>query len=437
MNIQQQIKNAKLASGSLVPFATNTPARYADKQTEYFNDETKTFTEKYAKYSSDYVSARAQGLDESDPFAWQTRLIRMADVVRPSAAILRKADNYKIVLFADRDVQYIMLGAKIETMGSFWLVTNPFNVSGSDGSGIVERCNAAWNYLDYYGNVLSEPMVVTNPRADANDSDAQEGNLITKGYFNCVLQYNDVTRQIDTNTRFILGTAAYRVTGYSDFQQEFTGDYTSVRLLEFAVRYEEPNDEIDDMENHVAGGKTFSWEVLISGAAVIPAGTTAQFTAASSRNNEDVESTEEYPISYLWSSSDEEIATVDENGVVTAVSEGTAVITATLSQNPKYFAEFSVSVADAEDSVEFTTNVPAALSAFEDCEIGAAYFSGGEETDEPLVWTFGGAAQGSYKAVFGGKSGTVYCFGYSATPLVVTASYGDKSATAEIRLEGI
>lgn len=437
MSIQKSIKNSLLTMNGLVSFTNNAPVQFADKQTQYFSPETKTFTQAYAKYASNFVKALVQGIDPTQPYAWQERLLRMADVVKPSAAILRRADDYKIVLFADRDVEYLMLGAKITTMGSTWLVTNPFNVSAADGAGIVQRCNAVWNYLDWYGNVQSEPMVVSNPRADANDSDAQEGNLISKGYFNVSLQANDATNQIDTNTRFILGTACYRVTGYSDFHQEFTGDYSTVRLLEFSVRYEEPNLEIDDMVNHVASGKTFSWEIQISGPAVIPAGQTARFTAVSSRNNEDVASTEEHPVSYLWTSSSANVASVDENGLVTAVAEGEAVITATLKQNPSITADFMVSVAEVEDSVEFTSNVPKTLSAYEDCEISAAFFEAGIETDEPIKWKFGGAAQGSYKAITGDKTATLYCFGYSQNPLTVTAKHGNLSVSAEIRLEGI
>ena len=255
MSIVRSMKDAMMAGGGMMAFPTNAPKQYADRQRQYFSSETKTFTQQKARYASDYVRARVQGLDPEDIYAWQTRLIRMADVVRPSAALLRRIDNYKMILFADRDIEYITPGSKIETMGSTWLVTNPENTSGSDGSGIVERCNAVWNHYDAEGNLLSEPLVVTNRRADADDSDAQVSGLITKGYFNAIAQYNGQTAQISTNTRMVLGSTAFRVTGLpADFMQEFTGDYGSVRMIEFRLRYEEPNEAIDDMENHVAEG---------------------------------------------------------------------------------------------------------------------------------------------------------------------------------------
>ena len=437
MSIDKSIKNSMLTANGLVSFHANVPSRYKDKQHQYFSPETKTFIQDRAKYASNFFEAKVQGLDPDNPYDWQTRLLRMADVVKPSAAILRRTDNYKMVLFADREIEYLLPGSKIETMGSFWLVTNPFNISGGDGAGIVQRCNAVWNYLDYYGNVVSEPMVVTQYIAQANDSDAQESNLITKGYFNVSVQYNDATKQIDTNTRMILGTAAYRVTGYSDFTMEFTGDYDTVRILEFTVRFEEPNLEIDDMENHIAGGKTFSWVTQILGGDTVEIGKTLQLTATSVRNGESVESSEQYPISYTWTSSNEDVATVDENGLVTAVSEGEATITAALKQNPTIKSEVTISVAEVENTVQFTSPVPATLNAYEDMTITAAFFDGTTETDDPIEWKFTGAAKNSYKTVTGAKSATVYGYGYSKNALTVTATCNGLSASVKIKLEGI
>ena len=150
-----------------------------------------------------------------------------------------------------------------------------------------------------------------------------------------------------------------------------------------------------------------------------------------------MESTEEYPISYIWTSSDEDVATVDENGVVTAISDGEAVITATLEQNQNYSAEFPITVAAADDTVAFTSTVPEKLSAYTDCDISAAFFAGGVESDDPVEWKFSGATKSSYSVVTGDKTATIYGYGYSKNKLKVTATHGDLSVTAEIKLEGI
>lgn len=439
MSIQNSLKNAMLTGVGLVSWQNNTPTQYNGRQHQYFSPETRTFTQQMAQYSSDFVEARMQGIDPENPLNYQTRLIRMADVVRPSAAIQRHFDDYKMILVADRDIEYIMPGSKIEAMGSTWLTVNPMNVSGSDGAALVRRCNAVWNHLDYYGNVVSEPIIAENERANANDSDAQASMLISKGYFNIICQYNEATRQIDTNTRFILGTGAYRVTGYSDFETEFTGDYFTVRLLSFTARYEEPNMAIDDMENHVAGGKNFSWDVAIEGQSSLGMGMTAQFSAHSVRNGIPVASTGENPIGYIWTSSDESVATVDENGLVTALTEGETTITAVLEQNPDYSMSAVLAVTEAADGVFFTGTVPETLGAYETVTLTAAYFEDGAETDEALTWEFSGAAPLSFAAEVAedGKSAELTGYGYSAEPLTVKINYGAYSAEEEIALEGI
>ena len=472
LSVNKFLKNAALASGSLNPVRVNSPSQYINRQRQYFDPETRAFTAKVARYSSDFVEAQVQGIDGDNPEAWGTYRLRFTDVVRPSSAIQRHFDDYKMVLFESPKVEYIQPGTKIVTMGSTWLAVNPVNISGSSGSGLVRRCNAVWNHLDYYGNVISEPIVVENFRANANDSDTQQSMFITKGYFNVIAQYNDFTRQIDTNTRMILGTAAYRVTGYADFETEFTGDYNSLRLLYFTIRYEEPNHAIDDMVHHVAGGKTFSWDIFINGPTTMSVGKTVQFLAMSERNNADLAgigvtdrtlmtpstwsaeeplletaddasvcgttlTSSEPVITYLWESSDETVLTVNERGFVTALAEGEAFITATLEQNPEIMTEIAVTVTETQDGVEFITSPPATLSYAESVTLTAAYFEDGEETAEELVWMLTGADESAYTAVSDGNSITITCYGYSASALVITACYASSSASAEIQLEGI
>lgn len=439
MSIQKSLKDAMLTGNGLVSWGNNEPMQYDGRQRQYFSPESRTFTQAMARYSSDFVEAQVQGLDEADPFKWQTRMIRMADVVKPTAAIQRNFDDYKMILFADRDIEYITPGSKIVAMGSTWLAINPLNVSGSDGASVIRRCNAVWNFYDYYGNVVSEPMVVENTRANANDNDTQQTIQISKGYFNVICQYNENTRQIDTNTRMILGTGAYRVTGYSDFETEFTGDYSSIRTLSFSIRYEEANSVIDDMENHVAGGKSFSWVVSVSGPASMHPNGTAQFTAQCVRNGETVHSTTENPISYIWESSDESVVTVDDFGIVTAVGTGSATIRVKVSQNTALHENYGITVTKSADGVEFTSMPPVRLGAYETACVTAAYFEDGQEQPDALTWTFTGADANAYSAVVDtdGKTVCIDCYGYSELPLIVTAGYGVYTARATILLEGI
>lgn len=159
----------------------NRPSQYKDRKKPYFADATSRFVAQYAKYASDYTACRIQGLKPDDFYAWSEQLIRLADARKKGNAIDRPIDNYKEFLMVDPRIEYVPEGAKMETMGSTWIVTNPANISSAVGSGIMRRCNATWNHLDWYGNVLKEPMVVENVKLNANSNDFQETVLIMQG----------------------------------------------------------------------------------------------------------------------------------------------------------------------------------------------------------------------------------------------------------------
>ena len=440
-DLLKNVRNGTLAGGDIrLYLGENMPKQYADRQYPYFNRNSALFRQKKLRYASDFIRAEAQGLFPDAPEAWTECRIRMADVVNPSSAIQRDFDDYKMIIMEWPKIEYVPVGTKFRAMGSYWLMWNPINISSSDGSGVLRRCKAVWNHLDYYGNVLSEPFIVEAERASANDADYnREVEGVTKGYFNAFMQYNRHTAELGENSRMILGRGAYRITGFSDFFTEFTGDYGSVRTLRFTIRYEEPKDRIDDMVNHVAGGLKFSWRIQITGNPSVAVGRTEQLSAGSVRNGVNVDSSAEYPITYLWESSDEGVCTVDEGGNITGISVGSAVITAKLAQNPEISQSVTVTVAEATGvtEVRFTATLPEKLSEYQTLNISAAQFIDGEETEETVEIALSGAEKGSYTAIFGENSVEITCWGGSVTPLTVTATCGEDSASAEIGLVGL
>ena len=440
-SLQNNIRNAYLASGEFkVHIGDNLPKQYVDRQHSYFSHRSAQFRQKKLRYASDFIAARVQGLFADDPEGWTDCRIRMAEVVNPSSAIQRDFDDYKMIIMEWPKIEYVPIGTKFEAMGSTWLMWNPINISSEDGSGVLRRCKAVWNHLDYYGNVLSEPFIVEAERASANDADYnREVEGVTKGYFNAFMQYNKHTAELGENSRMILGRGAYRITGFSDFFTEFTGDYGSVRTLRFTIRYEEPKDRIDDMVNHVAGGLEFSWRIRISGTPAVGVGKTAQLAAASVRNGSDVDSTEEYPITYHWKSSDKSVCKVDQDGNIEGIAAGSAEITCSLAENPEISESVTVVVAEetGETEVRFLTTLPQNLKIYQSVMIRAAQFEDGNPTEETVVFTLSGAKNGSYTAEYGENSVNITCWGGSVAPLTVTASCGEDSVSAQINLIGL
>ena len=432
-------RNGLLTGGCfLPPVQTNAPPQYGDKRREYFAEVTKEFNAQIAKYASDYVDGVLELANPDGTVTERNVTGRFSNVVTTTASITRKYDDYKNVLFDQKDIGYVRPGSKLTTMGSVWLAINPDNVSSPTANGIFRRCNAVWNHLDYYGNVVSEPIIVENEAANADAPDAQQDQRIAVGYFTVTCQYNDFTRQINDNTRLILGSKAYQVTGYADFKQEFTGDYSSVRLLTFHVRTLTSNDEADDMEKHIAGGKAFSWEIAIDGQGIAYVGNAAKYTASSVRNGQSVESTEAFPISYIWISSDPSVATVQQDGTVTPIQPGTVTITAELAQNGEIAAAREIDVRRSGLGIQFVKAPPAVMEPYQTAEIEVQAFLNGAPVEfDDYEWEFTGAAEGSFSAEANGKTATITCFGYSETPLTVKAkAILDIEVKTSIRLSG-
>ncbi len=99
-----------------------------------------------------------------------------------------------------------------------------------------------------------------------------------------------------------------------------------------------------------------------------------------------------------WTSSDESIATVDENGVVNAIGVGTATITATSNLDPTFTATAEVTV----NTLNYTLS-----GVLQDAEGNPMFFDWNMETDE--TWTPGNAMKTSISsATYDTLGGYVY-----------------------------
>lgn len=439
-DIQKYLGNVQVVSGRLTAPPENEPGQYADRGYPYLVTPSSRYYQEYAKYASDYFTGvEAQGLDPNDAYKWETITMRMAELVKTSAAMQRQFDNFKMVLLDKMKYAYVPRGAKFVVMGSVWLCTNPENISGGDGIGVVQRCNATWRHLDWYGNVLAEPFVVETDIVRANAPDPQYNMNVMKGYFNVKCQYNDQTAQIDDNTRMIFGSSCYVVTGFSDFFEEFTGNGCSVRMLEFTIRKDEVDNTIDDMYNKVAGGLNFSWDIILNGKPTASLGTTFSCSASSVRNGETVVSDDDHPITYLWSSDDETVASVDENGEVTALEVGSCNIICKLKENDEVWAAWPVVVESAStgDTVDFLRTPPEFIPVFGSAVLEAVCMTDGEPVADTVIWAFSGADEAAYSYEIDGNVATVTCWKGSVEPLMATAFWHGEDVSVIIKLEGI
>lgn len=432
--MQKGIKNALMMNGNFaINYATNNPYN-ADTLNQYYANETKAFFQDNLRLSSNMVSAQVQGVNYRDFYTYTPLRIRTANVIDPTTGKNLGSDWQRIIV-ENASIDFLPRGAKVVYNGNVWLVTNPMNIQSVTGTSIVRRCNATWHYMDYYGNVKSEPFCYGQGDIDLATGDSVKDNMILMdAYQHCVMQLNPDTTAIVHNQRMILGNQAYSVRGVQDFVQEFSLDENSTHIQFFDLQTAEPL-EIDDMERKVAGGKTFRWVIDIDGSHEMKVESTQTLKAASLRNGE----TPEKEATYLWETSDGEIATVGDDGTVQAKAVGNSTITCYLAQNKEVYAVFAIAVAstDAKPYIEWQGAVPTEIAQYQSATIEAVYTENGQPTDKAVTFSFSGPeVEGCYTAEIDGNKATITCWLPSETPLTVTATRGDVQAQASMTLKG-
>lgn len=434
--MQTGIRNALLTAGkSYLQRGTNSPYN-GDTQTQYFADASRVFARKNLRWSSNMVLAQVQGLDDNDFYAYKPLRIRTAMMIDPTTGKNLGSDWQKIMV-ENPKIDFLPLGAKVVFNGNTWLVVNPMNVQSITGTSVIRRCNAVWNHLDYYGNILHEPFCYGQGAGDlATGNSVKEGMILIDAYQHSVMQLNPETEEIMHNRRMILGHQAYTVRGVQDFAQEFTEDISSVHIQYFDLESAEPL-AIDDMENRVADGLSFQWKISLPEEVQMKAGQEETFVPASYRNGS---SEAESGVEYLWSSSDENTLLVSTEGRVKAVQEGNASIVCSLKKNPSITAKMAVTAVSKEASIpaslEWITSIPEQLAKYDECTIEAAYYADGVKTEESITYSFSGPDDSAYSAAQSGNIVQVKCWLPSTQLLVMTAECKNIIKTVEIKLTG-
>lgn len=445
---QKQIRNVALFAGSPpspMP-GVGGSYKYTGKQHEYFENPTTEYIWENAQYASNYYKAHVQGIMPGTFETERGAYIRSMDIVEQTTGA-KMPNDYQSIYFQDTRIKGLYTGAKVKYAGNTWLAISPFNVSDPLSSSVVRRCNAVWKHLDYYGNVLSEPFIFHDGRAQATASDYSDYGVLPRWYQKCVMQLNEETKELAYNRRIALGSSVIEVRGMIDFITDFSGDTSETvsdseppHVMFFDAQYQEPNLALDDMERGIAGAKAFSWTITLSCSNTMNVGGEQIVTVQSLRNGEEPD-TAKHPVSYIFTSSDTSIATVDADGKVTAVSEGDVTITATLEQNPEISGSATISVSSEELQPEmvFTPELPQSLKQMQGYSGTVSVLRGGERLNTPIVMTVYGATDAADINLDGVTGAlTITCFEASNAPLsmVLKADEYGLTVTRNVRLEG-
>lgn len=434
-DLERLARNAGMVGGCDYAPLTNGWMHSQGLQKQYFTHPTQANAVDVGDIADNVFNTACQGVDSTKDW-YEYTPIRIRSTFASSSATgeLQPDDWQRVYIIQPAGLTYLPIGSYMQYANNWWIVYKPNNMGLGIGQAIVRRCNAVINVLDYYGNVVSVPMSYAKMGTLGNASHATENSITAKNYISCVCQLNEYSKSFVENTRLLLGNMSYAMRGVNNFTREFTNEADSVHIITFTIELTEPLPQ-DDFERGVADGLAFKWQISVTADKSMNAGSTQTLAVKSIKNGESVVSSAEKPVSYTFASSDENVLTVDGNGLVKAIGEGTATVTVTLVQNPDVAQTVDISVASTGAGYAAFTSTPlTALHALETAEISAVWFENGTATDDAVTFSFSGADEAAYSAAISGNAVTLTCYGLSDKPLIVTASHGDSTAQMSIEL---
>ena len=444
---RQDLKNAALFAGmplspSVKPNAQNP---YTGQQRRYFAPATDDYTWENAQYASNYFAAKVQGVIPGKFEDIRGAYIRTMDIVEQTTGG-NMPNDFQLVYFQDPTIRGLYTGAKLWYAGNTWLATSPFNMASAVSNSVIRRCNAVWNHLDYYGNVLSEPFVWSKGPAQATANEYLDYSVIPNEYQKCVMQLNESTKELAINRRMVLGSSAFEVRGVVDFVCDFSDvqmsdGSTEIRttsepchVLFFDLQYQQPL-EIDDMEREIAGGKAFSWVINAEYAEEMQAGTHQTISVSSLRNGESPDTAHE--VTYSFASSNEQVATVDPGGRIASVSPGTAEITIVLNQNPSITRVIELTVTEAGLSPIFQIDppLPDSISQLQQFTAKVSVEQNGEALNTDITMTASGPPDYAYSAELNDGTLSINAWSASEVPLTLTFTTPELGISTQKKIE--
>ena len=243
-----------------------------------------------------------------------------------------RSDDWKEFLSPEPDFD-LPYGLYIRWKNNYWLVYNKENLDYPTKGVICRRCITTFNWVDEWGNLRIYPVVIGKPKEATDYVNVQFTN---PGGFNVFyLQLDEHSKLIRPNDIFMVGNSGYWSSykvqggGVANYLREETMVATENGLLSLICYIYEGNDDTDNLEIGVSNYYQKIFNMTLDQYEIKQySGFSVQIIPTIKRGE-----TIRTDVELVWESSDENVAIVDEDGIITLVNEGEADITCTMLKN--------------------------------------------------------------------------------------------------------
>lgn len=227
--------------------------------------------------------------------------------------------NKKIILSHPDEI--IEIGKYVEWNNGHWIIVDIDSNKKVQVRGEMYRCNNTLNWLDENNKIQSYPCVVnTISQSTSGIKEDAKMSLIDKDV-SITIQQNVDTLKIYSGQRFLLNGHAFRCGE--------TIPYLNGGILTLPMETDEKSDN-DNIDLNIAdyyNRTTYTIEIPQGNIQMI-SGNALQLNAVVKDNLGQVVNK-----NITWTSSDLTKATIDNNGLITSISDGNCIISASLTDN--------------------------------------------------------------------------------------------------------
>ena len=222
----------------------------------------------------------------------------------------------------------IKRGDLVNWDGENWLIISEIGHKRySYYKGIIQRCNYNIKF-NFQGTIKQFPCI-----ADSRVFDVETNQYVSipAGKIVVTMQSNADSENIKINDRFIKMKNAWKVTGIDRTKNGLLVLYCDLDAIIPS------DDDVNEVAN--AGDYVYTLEITKGETSSIQEGSTLQLNVVVKLNGNPVDNK-----TVIYSTNNPSIATVDASGLVTGISAGECIITASLAENPNVYDTISITV---------------------------------------------------------------------------------------------
>ena len=280
--------------------------RGSDRKSLYVNNMKNTISTEF-KNSTSYNLVKINNVD---------RDVRIVE----ESAIIKNPNKKRLLCYPD---ETISVGDIILWDSENWICTETDTTSQVSDVGIISKCN---NVINIHKNNTSYQIPCTISKSlSLNTEDNQYIETVDNSLF-LTVSNTSITQQINVNDIYRIGKYNYQISSVPD-------DISQQGLLIFKMKYSEV-----EQEEHV-----YTLTILNNDNLQIAQSQSLIINTILTDNKEIVSSP-----NLLYSSSDEDIATIDKNGIVSILNVGNVVISVSMSADNTISDSINIEIIEDE-----------------------------------------------------------------------------------------